>query len=288
MQRVEFFPWSFFKNHPHPYRQLKMHKQKSNNKIEMLEAGPQAHSAMEEDLLIARKIQVAMVPQRMPAVEGLEMASLYLPSGAVGGDLFDVIQLTEDVLVLVIFDVAGHGVSAALISAMAKVSFSNHIRSVTSPRTVMERVNSEMIQNISADYYLTAIVAYLDMHDNKLTYCNAGHTYPIIFKRKERALVPLCSTGVFVCQIVTSRAIGNVTTKARASAVGWYVTIYYLGGFVGSTAPAFLWSLGGWPACVAFIVAVLVSSLLFVLTVWRRHETWRLQQAALSVDDVGS
>ena len=175
-----------------------MHKQKSNNKIEMLEAGPQAHSAMEEDLLIARKIQVAMVPQRMPAVEGLEMASLYLPSGAVGGDLFDVIQLTEDVLVLVIFDVAGHGVSAALISAMAKVSFSNHIRSVTSPRTVMERVNSEMIRNISADYYLTALVAYLDMHDNKLTYCNAGHTYPIIFKRKERTLVPLCSTGVFV------------------------------------------------------------------------------------------
>jgi len=50
----------------------------------------------------------------------------------------------------------------------------------------MERVNSEMIRNISADYYLTALVAYLDMHDNKLTYCNAGHTYPVIFKRKER------------------------------------------------------------------------------------------------------
>lgn len=175
-----------------------MPKQKSNNKIEMLEAAPEAHSAMEEDLLIARKIQAAMVPQRLPAIEGLEMASLYLPSGAVGGDLFDVIQITEDVLVLVVFDVAGHGVSAALISAMAKVSFSNHIRSVTSPRTVMERVNAEMIQNISADYYLTALVAYLDMHDNKLTYCNAGHAYPILFKRKERTLVPLCSTGLFV------------------------------------------------------------------------------------------
>jgi len=98
----------------------------------------------------------------------------------------------------------------------------------------------------------------------------------------------LCSTGVFVCQIVTNRAIGNVTTKARASAVGWYVTIYYLGGFVGSTAPAFLWRLGGWPACVALIVAVLMSSLLFVLTVWRRREPWRLQQATLSLDDVAS
>lgn len=96
----------------------------------------------------------------------------------------------------------------------------------------------------------------------------------------------LCSTGVFVCQIVTNRAIGNVTGKARASAVGWYVTIYYLGGFVGSTVPGLLWRLGGWPACVVLIVAVLSASLSFVLTVWRRRETWRLQQAALRADDV--
>jgi MFS transporter, YNFM family, putative membrane transport protein len=96
----------------------------------------------------------------------------------------------------------------------------------------------------------------------------------------------LCSSGVFVCQIVTNRAIGNVTDKARASAVGWYVTVYYLGGFVGSTVPAFLWNLGGWPACVAFIVAVLAVALVFVLTVWRRREMWRLRQGPLSVDDV--
>lgn len=96
----------------------------------------------------------------------------------------------------------------------------------------------------------------------------------------------LCSTGVFVCQIVTNRAIGNVTTKARASAVGWYVTIYYLGGFVGSTVPALLWRFGGWPACVALIVAVLSASVVLVLTAWRRRETWRLQQSTLSVDDV--
>ena len=139
-----------------------------------------------------------MVPKRMPSVEGLDMASLFRPSGAVGGDLFDVIQISEDVIVFVIFDVAGHGVSAALISAMAKASFGSHIRSVRSPRTVVERVNSELIQNISADYYLTAVVAYLDLHDNKLTYCNAGHAYPIVYNRKTRSLAPLFSTGVFI------------------------------------------------------------------------------------------
>jgi predicted MFS family arabinose efflux permease len=96
----------------------------------------------------------------------------------------------------------------------------------------------------------------------------------------------LCSTGVFVCQIVTNRAIGYVTDKARASAVGWYVTIYYLGGFAGSTIPALLWRFGGWPTCVALIVAVLTAALLLVLTVWRRRETWRLKHTPLSVHDV--
>lgn len=153
---------------------------------------------IEDDLLIARRIQAAMLPQRLPIVEGLEVASLYRPSGLVGGDLFDIIQITEDVMALLIFDVAAHGVSAVLISSMAKVIFSNHIRSVTSPRVVMERVNAEMIQNISSDYFLTAMVAYLDMHDYKLTYCNAGHTYPIIYRKKEKTLEPLKSTGVFV------------------------------------------------------------------------------------------
>jgi serine phosphatase RsbU (regulator of sigma subunit)/anti-sigma regulatory factor (Ser/Thr protein kinase) len=169
---------------------------KSKSRMEMLEEGPRARG--EEGLSIAQNIQAAMVPRRLPAIEGLEMASLYLPSRAIGGDLFDVIHLAEDVLALFMFDVAHHGVSAALISAMAKVSFSDHIHSIQSPKLVMERVNAQMVKNISADYYLTAIVAFLDLHDNKLTYCNAGHAYPVLYKRKEQALEQLCSTGVFV------------------------------------------------------------------------------------------
>ncbi len=152
----------------------------------------------EEGHSIAQDVQAAMIPGRLPAMEGIEMASLYLPSREIGGDLFDIIRLTDDLLALFMFDVAHLGVSAALISAMAKVSFDEHIRSLRSPRQVMQRVNAQMIKNLAADYYLTAIVAFLDLHDNKLTYCNAGHAYPIMYKRKEHALKQLCSTGVFV------------------------------------------------------------------------------------------
>jgi serine phosphatase RsbU (regulator of sigma subunit)/anti-sigma regulatory factor (Ser/Thr protein kinase) len=149
-----------------------------------------------EELSIARKIQAAMVPARLPAVDGLECASLYLPSNTVGGDLFDVVQISSDVIAITMFDVASSGVPAALISALAKVSFSNHIRLITSPRLVMDRVNEEMIRNVESNYFITACVAYLDLHDNKLTYCNAAHPYPLIYRRGADSLEPIKSTGV--------------------------------------------------------------------------------------------
>jgi len=149
-----------------------------------------------EELSIARKIQAAMVPSRLPVMDGLECASLYLPSQSVGGDLFDVVQISSDVIAITIFDVASNGVPAALISALAKVSFSNHIRLITSPRLVMERVNEEMIRNVESNYFITACVAYLDLHDNRLTYCNAAHPYPLIYRCAADGLEHIKSTGV--------------------------------------------------------------------------------------------
>jgi predicted MFS family arabinose efflux permease len=82
----------------------------------------------------------------------------------------------------------------------------------------------------------------------------------------------LCSSGVFVCQIITNRSIGAAAGKSRASAVGLYVSFYYCGGFVGSVVPGFLWELGGWPYCATFIALVLLAALLFTLCVWKRLE----------------
>jgi predicted MFS family arabinose efflux permease len=82
----------------------------------------------------------------------------------------------------------------------------------------------------------------------------------------------LCSSGVFVCQIITNRSIGAAAGQSRASAVGLYVAFYYCGGFVGSVVPGFLWELGGWPYCATFIALVLLLALLFTLCVWKRLE----------------
>jgi predicted MFS family arabinose efflux permease len=95
----------------------------------------------------------------------------------------------------------------------------------------------------------------------------------------------LCSSGVFVSQLVANRSIGIVAGRARASAVGLYVTIYYLGGFAGSTVPGLMWSLGGWPVAVALIAAVISVALVVVLTSWRSREQLRRRLEEAVVDD---
>ncbi len=147
---------------------------------------------------LSRQIQRALVPKSLPRTAGIEMASLFLPCQAAGGDLYDVIQISEDLLALYIFDISCQGVSSALISSLAKVSFSSNIRALSSPQLILERINNELIDDISSEFYITAFVAFLDLHSNKLTYCNAGHTYPIIYKKKDRELVPLKTPGIFL------------------------------------------------------------------------------------------
>jgi YNFM family putative membrane transporter len=79
----------------------------------------------------------------------------------------------------------------------------------------------------------------------------------------------LSSTGVFIAQAATSSYIGAVTTRDRALAVGLYSTFYYAGGSVGAAAPAALWNIGGWPACVALIVVVQAVGVTIALAFWK-------------------
>ncbi len=150
------------------------------------------------DLAIARKIQAAMIPRVLPPADGLSMASLYLPNIHVGGDQYDVIKLSEKLFAFLIFDVTGHGVSSALLSSLARVFFTNQLRDQNSPRAVIERVNQDLISAVNTDFFLTAFVGFLDLHDNRLTYSNAGHAYPLLYRSKVKKLEVLKTQGTFL------------------------------------------------------------------------------------------
>jgi MFS family permease len=79
----------------------------------------------------------------------------------------------------------------------------------------------------------------------------------------------ICSSGVFICQSAATSYVGVVAGRARSSAAGLYLSFYYVGGSVGGVLPGLLWSVGGWPACVALIVAVQLLTVGIAVTFWR-------------------
>ena len=79
----------------------------------------------------------------------------------------------------------------------------------------------------------------------------------------------ICSSGIFVCQSAATSYVGAAAGKARSSAAGLYLSFYYVGGSVGGVLPGLFWSVGGWFACVALIVAVQLVTVGIALTFWR-------------------
>jgi len=150
------------------------------------------------ELAIARKIQQAMIPQILPSSDSFSIASLYLPSKTVSGDQFDAIQVSEKVYAFLLFDVSGHGTCSALLSSLIRVFFSNHLRSEKSPGRIIEKVNDDLKNAIGEKLYITAFLAFLDLHDNRLTYCNAGHPFPLLYRSNSRVTAELKTEGTLI------------------------------------------------------------------------------------------
>ncbi|MCL2688240.1 MAG: SpoIIE family protein phosphatase [Chitinispirillia bacterium] len=150
------------------------------------------------ELSIAHKIQQAMIPQILPTADTFSMASLYLPSNIVSGDQFDALKISEKMYAFLLFDVSGHGTSSALLSSLIRVFFSNHLRTEKSPEKIIEKVNEDLTNAIGEKFYLTAFLAFLDLHDNRLTYCNAGHPFPLLYRSSSRSTAALKTEGTII------------------------------------------------------------------------------------------
>jgi anti-sigma regulatory factor (Ser/Thr protein kinase) len=149
------------------------------------------------DLTVARKVHAAMIPEIFPVAEELEIRSLYIPCEHIGGDLFDIVQISDNIIAFLVIDVAGCGVQAALVSATAKIRFSSYMKAGFSPGAAMEQVDAD-IRKLSLNCFITAFLGYLDLHDNKLIYCNAGHPYPVIFRRAQNSIEMLKTHGTII------------------------------------------------------------------------------------------
>jgi len=137
--------------------------------------------AIERELEIARTIQRSILPDSIPAVAGLDIAVRYEPMTAVAGDFYDFVRLDDGRLGILVADVSGHGVPAALIASMLKMAFAAHSTDAADPARLLTSLNAAMCGKFSA-HFVTAVYALIDLTAGMLTYSGAAHP-PILLAR---------------------------------------------------------------------------------------------------------
>ncbi len=138
------------------------------------------------ELNIASRIQADMLPSIFPAFPNRHEIDLYAtmdPAKEVGGDFYDFFFTDEDHLALVIADVSGKGVPAALFMVIAKTLIKNSAMSNGSPAAILTQVNEQLYEGNAEEYFVTVWLAILDLRTGKGLAANAGHEHPVIRRK---------------------------------------------------------------------------------------------------------
>jgi phosphoserine phosphatase RsbU/P len=135
---------------------------------------------LEEELRIARQIQMSLLPRGPIDIPGLEITALCVPAREVGGDYYDFFQLPENRIGVLIADVSGKGTSAALYMAELKGLVLSLSQIYQSPRQLLIEVNRIISENLDSRSFITMTYAVIDLAAGVMTYARAGHT-PLIY-----------------------------------------------------------------------------------------------------------
>jgi len=136
-----------------------------------------------EDLTLAEIVQHQLLPRALPELKTMEIAASYIPATGVGGDLYDVIKLDEVNYAILIFDVSGHGVAAALITAIGKFSFKQHLQETMDPKEVLTLVNKDICISTPPHMYITAFLIIYNTETREVRFSSAGHTPQLHYRK---------------------------------------------------------------------------------------------------------
>ena len=137
---------------------------------------------LEHELSVARHIQQMFLPSAAPDIPGIDLAAVNLPSAEVSGDAYDYLMIADQQLALMIGDVPGKGVSAALIMATLRASLRAEARNRYAIEEIVRNVNRLLWESIELGQFVTAFYGVLDLSRMRFSYVNAGHNPPILLR----------------------------------------------------------------------------------------------------------
>ncbi len=145
-----------------------------------LHQGELEKAKIQEEFALARSIQKQLLPKCNPTIQGLDLCASNEPALVVGGDYYDYISITSTKLLVVVADVSGKGMSAALY--MSKIQGMMHLAAhlYDSPKEILKHVNRHLYGTLDRKSFISLILALFDTENKTITFARAGHTLPLV------------------------------------------------------------------------------------------------------------
>ena len=150
------------------------------------------------ELEVAKSLQQRIIPKDFSDIDYPVISGRYLPIEDVGGDFFDYYRLSRERIGILIADVTGHGIPAALVMTMSKMIFSIYSSQYHSTSKLLSKVNSQMRGVLLDSQYVTAFYLIFNPADSTLLFTNAGHNRVLLYRARNDNIIALDTDGLFV------------------------------------------------------------------------------------------
>lgn len=151
---------------------------------------------MAKELEIARQVQMRLLPEKSPDIANVDIEGVCIPANEVGGDYYDFIPIDDSRLAIVIGDVSGKGVPAAIYMTLTKGIIQTQAENKHTPEEVLTRVNRSLYSMMDHKSFVTLYYAVIDVEGRRLDYCRAGHNPMLLFRERDNEVISLKPRGI--------------------------------------------------------------------------------------------
>ncbi|MBI4612074.1 MAG: serine/threonine-protein phosphatase [Planctomycetes bacterium] len=192
---------------------------------------------MERDLAEARRKQLQMLPA-LPKIEGFEFLAVYRPCASVGGDFYDFVQVSPTAVGVVVGDVSGHGMDAAIVMSMAKKLLNIYAKRRRSSREVLSIAHEDIRKDLDRRTFVTVFYGILDTKERTLNFARAGHNPLLVYNEKRDPDLSILSPRGMALGVGTSEVFEKTIEESQIALMSGDCLLLHTDGVTEATNPA--------------------------------------------------
>ncbi len=177
---------------------------------------------LERELQVVAQLQRSLLPQRLPRIDGLQLAVHYETSRYTGGDYYDFLELPDGRLTILVADAEGHSAPATVMMAMTSALFRSCASCQDEPGGILSHINATLCK-VNMERFVTAVCAVVDARGRHLRIARAGHPLPILYRSSEKRVAEIAREGV---SLMGFRNYGDVPVSEVALQPGDRLLFY--------------------------------------------------------------